>query len=45
MFKTPFGAGLAKEVLGDVEASCRLRRSEEVVVGGFVERSFVTAVP
>jgi len=43
VFEAAFGAGLAKEVLGDVEASCRLRGSEQVVVLAFVERSFVTA--
>ncbi len=43
MFKAAFGAGLAKEVLSDVEASCRLHRSEQLVMPAFVQRSFVTA--
>ena len=43
MFEASFGAGLAKEVLRDVEANCRLRRSEQLVVPAFVQRSFVTA--
>jgi hypothetical protein len=43
VFETAFGAGLPKEVLGDVETSCRLRRSEQLVVPAFLPRSFVTA--
>jgi hypothetical protein len=43
VFEATFGASLAKEVLGDVEASCRLRGSEQVVVPAFMERSLPTA--
>jgi hypothetical protein len=43
VLEATFGAGLAKEVLWHVEASCRLCRSKEVMVPSFVKRSFVTA--
>lgn len=42
MFEATFGTGLAKEVLGDVEAICRLGWSEQLMVPAFVERGFVT---
>jgi len=42
VFEPTFGASLAKEVLRDVEANCRLRRSKQIVVPAFVQRSFVT---
>jgi len=43
MLETPLGAGSAKQVLGDVEASRRPCGSEQAVVGTFIENSRLTA--
>jgi hypothetical protein len=36
VFETALGAGLAKEILGDLEPGCRLRRRERPLVVGFL---------
>jgi len=43
VLEPPLGAGSAKQVLGDVEASCRLCGSEQAVLGTFIENSRPTA--
>jgi len=43
VFKLAFRAGLAEQMLGDVEPSCGLRRRKQVIVATLIEDSFIAA--
>jgi hypothetical protein len=42
LLETALGAGLAKQVLGNLEASCRLGWCQQAIVGAVLQRGLVT---